>query len=188
MSLWRKYDSYLVARVVSRKCLWSINSCVGEETMNEIPEKQLVESIARDLVSQFAPQELPTFSVISEAYYNNPEKMRKGLSGKEEILGLDIVGTTSLILTPIILAIVDAIIKSLSEEIAESSFLKRLLVKLHLAKKEEKKVTVPFSFTPAQLRKVRDTAATQAIQFKLPRKQAELLADSLIGKLSLIES
>jgi hypothetical protein len=155
--------------------------------MSEIPENQLVASIAHDLVFQLAPQELPSFSVMSQAYFDNPEKMRKGLSGKEEILGLDIAGTTSLILTPIILSIVDAIIKSLIEEIAESSFLKRLLVKLHLAKKEEKIVTVPFSFTPEQLRKVHDTAATQAIQFKLPQEQAELLADSLMGKLSLIE-
>ena len=155
--------------------------------MGNINEHQLMAQIASGIVAELAPQELPTFSDIGEAYFKNPEKMRKGLSGKEEILGLDIVGTTSLILSPIVLAIVDTIIKSLSEEVAESSFLKRLLVKLHLAKKEEKKVRLPLSLTPAQLREVREKAVAQAIQFKLPKKQAELLADSLIGKLSLIE-
>ena len=155
--------------------------------MGTTNEHQLIAQIASGIVSEFAPQELPTFSVMSEAYFNNPEKMRKGLAGKEEILGLDIVGTTSLIFTPIALAFVDTIIKSLSEEVVESSSVKRLLVKLHLAKQEEKKVTLPLSLTPIQLREVREKAVAQAKQFKLPQKQAELLADSLVGKLSLIE-
>ncbi len=155
--------------------------------MGNISEHQLIEQMANGIVAEIAPQELATFQVISEAYFKNSSKMRKGLSGKEEILGLDIVSASSLLLSPIILTIVDTIVKSLSEKVAESGFFKRLLVKLHLAKKEEKKVTLPLSLTPAQLREVREQAISQAMQFKLPQKQAELLADSLIGKLSLIE-
>ena len=50
--------------------------------MSTINEHQLIAQIASGTVAEFAPQELPTFSVISEAYFDNPEKMRKGLSGK----------------------------------------------------------------------------------------------------------
>ncbi len=155
--------------------------------MGDVSENQLIAHIASGIVAELAPQELTMFPVISEAYFKNPEKMRKGLSGKEEILGLDIVGTASLLLSPIIITIVDTIVKSLSEKVAESGFFKRLLMKLHLAKKEEKKVALPLSLTPAQLREVREQAIAQAMQFKLKEKQAELLADSLIGKLALIE-
>ena len=155
--------------------------------MGDVSEHQLIERIANGVVTECAPQELVIFPEISRAYFKNPQKMRKGLAGKEEILGLDIVGTASTILSPIVLVIVDTFIKSLTEEVAESNFFKRLLLKLHLAKKEEKKVTLPLSLTTAQLREIREKAVAQAIQFELEQKQAELLADSLIGKLSLIE-
>ena len=156
--------------------------------MGNISEHQLIAQVSGGVVAELASQELPMFTVMCEAYFANPEKMRKGLSGKEEILGLDIVGTTSLILTPIALALVDTIVKSLSEEIAGSSFIRRLLVTLPLAKKEERVVTLPLTRTPTQLREVREKAVAQAKQFKLPQNQAELLADSLIGKLSLLQS
>ena len=155
--------------------------------MGEVSEHQLIEHIANGIVTECAPQELVLFPEISQAYFKNPQKMRKGLVGKEEILGLDIGSTASIILSPIVLVIVDTMIKSLTEEVAESNFFKRMLVKFHLAKNEEKKVTLPLSLTPAQLREVREKAVAQAIQFELEQKQAELLADSLIGKLSLIE-
>src|SRR5579864_8569980 len=155
--------------------------------MGNINEHQLMAQIASGIVAELAPQELPTFSVIGEAYFKNPEKMRKGLSGKEEILGLDIVGTATLILSPVVLAIVDTIVSSLVEEVGDSSFFKRLMVKLHFAKKAEKKIALPLSLTREQLLGVREKAIAQAVQFNLSRKQAELLADSLIGKLALIE-
>lgn len=156
--------------------------------MGNINEHQLIAHIANGIVADIAPDELPQFPDTSEAYFHHPQKMLRGQSGKEEILGLDIVSTVALTLTPIVLAIVDTVVKSLGQEIAESSFLKRLLVRLHLAKKEEKKVAIPLSFTPTYLRKVRETAVIQAMQFKLSQKQAELLADSLIGKLILLEA
>ena len=155
--------------------------------MDEISEHQLIERIANSIVAEVARDELVTFPEISRAYFKNPQKMRKGLSGKEEILGLDIVGTATLILSPVVLAIVDTIVSSLVEEVGDSSFFKRLMVKLHFAKKAEKKIALPLSLTREQLLGVREKAIAQAVQFNLSRKQAELLADSLIGKLALIE-
>jgi hypothetical protein len=155
--------------------------------MSEITEKQLVGSIARDLVSQFAPQELPLFEETSEAYFKNPDKVLNGQIGKEEKLGFD--GTASMILlSPFALVIVDEVIKAIVGKIAESSAVGKLMKKLHLAREEEMHITLPISLTEEQLHQIHEKALSQALQFKLSQEQAELLADSLVGKLALINT
>jgi hypothetical protein len=156
-----------------------------EAIMGEIAQSQLVTDIARDLIAQTAPQELPLFQATSEAYFKNPDKM-KDQAGKEETLSFD-VGTVSVILvSPIILIIVDEVVEVIIGKVADSGIIRKILKKLGLIKEKEKKVTLPLSLTHEQMQKIYAIAVETALQYKLPKSQAEQLAESLISRLTLI--
>lgn len=157
--------------------------------MRDIDADQFVVGIARDLVTQVAPQELSIFQDTCDAYFANPAKMLKGQDGQEEPLGFDIVSSASTILiTPIALAIVDEVTRIIVDKVAKSGTFSKLLQKLHLTRRANKKVTLPLRLTPEQMKQVRKVAVEKAGQCNLPKAQAELLADSLVGKLAMMNS
>jgi hypothetical protein len=43
--------------------------------MIDSSEQQTVSEIARDVVTQIAPRELPIFQAVSEAYFEGPEEL-----------------------------------------------------------------------------------------------------------------
>ncbi len=151
--------------------------------MGDIDQTQLIPQVAHDVVAQIAPQELSLFPAISEAYFKNPRKMRKGQVGGEEMLGFGIEVVSTALMSPIVLAIVNDIVQALAQEATKSGIVRKLLQKLHLVKKETKKIATPLS--PEQIRQVHQLAMVKARQFKLSDSQAQLLADSLIGRLAL---
>jgi len=67
-------------------------------------QNQLVADLARDMVAEIAPQELPTFRAQSEAYFKDPERALKGQAGKDDMLGFG-VGAAVTFLTPVVLAV-----------------------------------------------------------------------------------
>ena len=50
--------------------------------MTDTAQQQLITDIARDVITQTAPHELPLFRASSEAYFKNPEKFLNGEAGK----------------------------------------------------------------------------------------------------------
>ena len=76
--------------------------------MPDITQNQLVADIAHDVVAQIAPQELPFFSVTTEAYFKNPNKMRQEQVGKDEMLGFGAGEIAAF--SPIIITIVDDVL------------------------------------------------------------------------------
>lgn len=157
--------------------------------MVEIAQNQLVTNIAYDLIAQIAPQELPLFSVTSEAYFKNPGKLLKGQKGKDEKLGFGIE-IAAVMASPIVLAIVDEVVKVLvgeviPGEIKESGIVNKVFKKILPVKEKDRKVALPLALTPEQLQQVRDQTITTALKCNLSRAQADLLADSLVGRLAL---
>lgn len=155
--------------------------------MGEVARNQFVAGIARDLIAQTAPQELPLFQATSEAYFENPSKMLKGQTGKEEMLGFGLETVSAVLLSPIVLTIVDEVVKVITDKIADAGIIRKLLKKLGLVKEKEKKVALPLSLTHEQMQKVHELTVEKALQFKLSKSQAQLLADSLIGRLALAD-
>jgi hypothetical protein len=70
--------------------------------MTSAENNQLIADVARDIVAQTAPQELPFFRATSVAYFKNPEKALKQQTGKDEMLGFG-GGEVVTLLTPIVL-------------------------------------------------------------------------------------
>jgi hypothetical protein len=155
-------------------------------------DKQLVANVARDVVSQMAPQELPLFRATSEAYFKDPHKTLQTQSGKDEMLGFG-TGEAVSFLTPIALAVMGEVIKYLFEQVklatkAESAawisdMVKAMFKKLTPTGKAAQ--SKPAALTPEQLSQVRQIVIRKARQLKLPDDKARTLADTVIGGLAI---
>jgi hypothetical protein len=158
--------------------------------MVDTTRNQLVADIAHDVIAQTVPQELALFSMTSEAYFQDRDKLLQSQEGKDEMLGFGIDAATVALLSPVILAVVDEVIKVITgevipEHIKKSGIFRKLFKKDRSRREGDKQVNLPLSLTPDQLQKVHEQAISSALQFKVPREQAELLANVLVGKLAL---
>jgi hypothetical protein len=156
-------------------------------------DNQLVADLARDIIAQTAPQEMPLFRANSEAYFKDPDKTLAGQKGKDEMLGFG-SGEVVVLLTPIALTVVAEVVKFIVEEVKksvkdESSSLisetvKKVFKKFRPEQKKDDKKTPP-ALTPEQLERVREIALQKARQLKLSEARAKLLADAVVGSLAV---
>ena len=176
--------------------------------MNETTQNQLVADLARDVVTEIAPHELPMFRLQSEAYFKDPDSAFEGHAGGEDMLGFG-AGAAAAFLTPAALAVTTVIVKFVADEVKESvqeegadlisDIVKRMFKKFRPEEKKEgegrkdeskkdenkkdKGKEGPLPLTPEQLKKVRELAFEQALQLRLSENTAETLAESLVGSL-----
>jgi hypothetical protein len=159
--------------------------------MNDAAQTQVAAEVARDLVSQVAPEELPLFRATSEAYLKDPQRVLKEYTGKDEMLGFGTGEVLSLV-TPVAVAVSVEVIRFVTGELkasfqTESSVFLAALVKSLFKKyraaleREAQPTAVPL--TSEQLREIHAIALTKARQLKLSEDRAKTLADALIGDL-----
>ena len=159
--------------------------------MNDATQHQLAADVARDLVSQVAPEEMPLFRATSEAYFKDPQQVLKEHMGKDDMLGFG-TGEVMSLVTPVAVAVSVEVIRFVTEEVttsfkAESAVVIAALVKSLFKKyrpileREAKPTSSPL--TPEQLREVHAIALTKARQLKLSEAKAKTLADALVGDL-----
>ena len=151
---------------------------------------ELVSELARDLVASNAPQELPLFPALSNAYFRDPQKSLENQKPKDEALGFGIAEAVTFV-TPVALAVITDVLKYLAEHVSElvkkegaalaDEWMKRVFKKFHHAQDEPKQA--PGGLGPEQIAQVRRLAFEKACQLKLPVEQASLLADSVVGSL-----
>jgi hypothetical protein len=154
--------------------------------MTSTDQNQLIADLARDIVAQIAPQELPLFRATSAAYFKNPEKALKKQTGKDEMLGFG-AGEMVPLLTPVVLAVITEVVTFLTVEVkkavaAESASLiseqvKNLFKKFH--PEGEIGQRDPAQLTHEQLARVHKLAYERFLQLKLPETQADRLADAI---------
>jgi len=80
--------------------------------MTDLTQNELVGEIARDVVTQIAPQELPIFRAVSEAYFANPGDALKSLKSEDRVLGFGLEPTAAL-LTPVVLRVLTEVFQFL---------------------------------------------------------------------------
>jgi hypothetical protein len=150
--------------------------------MTDAAQNQLIASIARDLVAQTAPQELPLFQATSEAYFKNPQKLLRSQSGKDEMLGFGVVDTMSVVMaSPIILNIVNDVVTVLIGEARDAGFFKRLFGK---SRSTDEPTKGPRPLTREMMQQMYQVALEKGRQFQLSEAQAAQLADSLVAKIA----
>jgi hypothetical protein len=152
---------------------------------------QLVTHLSRDIVTQMAPEELPLYPVISEAYVKDPEKTLRGQISKDEDLGFG-VAEAAVLLTPVVLEVMKSVVMFLWAEVAKGvkqestrligDSIKSMFKKYVPADTHQGQVP---GLTSEQLAQVRLLALEKARQLSLTEDQALLLSDSIVGSLTI---
>jgi hypothetical protein len=149
----------------------------------------LVAELARATVEKAAPEELPLFTPMSEAYFADPSALDGG-KRRDEMLGFGVDAAVMLV-TPVALQVARDVLGFLHEQLRERAreqgegAIDRIIARLVGKKKDEEPAeeAVP-ELTDAQLEQVRALAVEKARSLKLSEERAELLADSLVGSLA----
>lgn len=150
----------------------------------------VVAELARAAVERAAPEELPLFTPMSEAYFADPRALESG-KPRDELLGFGVDAAVVLV-TPVALQVARDVLGFLHEQLrararehgegAIDRIIARLVGKNAEAATAEE--TVP-ELTDAQLEQVRALAFEKARSLKLSDDRAGLLADSLVGSLAM---
>src|SRR5215216_1562297 len=124
----------------------------------------LLVDVARSVVREIAPQELPLYRANSEMYLKDPDKALRGKRSGDRMLGFG-TGVEVALITPIALAVVSEVLKFLAAEVGKTAKregaalveaqVKRLFGKFRT---EEHKATDPPPLTGEQLARVRAIA------------------------------
>lgn len=143
---------------------------------------QPVTELARAVVAQAAPEELPLFGAMSRAYAADPGRTRTR-SGGDEALGFGLAEAATL-LTPIALLAAHQVARSLAEEFGKSmGRAAGSAVAERVAKLFRREPDAP-TLTQAQLARVHAIAVEVARAEKLAEARASRLADVLVSHLS----
>ena len=163
----------------------------------------LVASLARTAVAQAAPEELPLFRATSQAYFDDPEALKRQGSG-DQMLGFGVEAALVLV-TPVALSVARDVLNFVVEQVRGQArehgkdLIDRLADRLvnrdgkaaapaepppAQAATESPPEPEPAGLTDEQLEQVRALALEKAGQLKLSPEKAALLADSLVGSLA----
>jgi hypothetical protein len=158
-----------------------------ERAVAESVENDIVADVARGLVAQAAPQELPLFRATSEAYFKDPQKVLEPKQGKDEMLGFGV--EIAMFVAPVALEVAKAVVGFVAAELRKSAQKEAsgaIEERVHkLFHREDDDGDPDPGLTREQLARVHDVAINTARQLDLPKPQAELLADSVVGRLSV---
>ena len=163
---------------------------MSDQSVAAATPDDLVAALARATVERAAPEELPLFGPISEAYLADPSALDGGKK-RDEMLGFG-VDAAMLLVTPVALQVARDVLGFLHEQLRERArehgegAIDRIIARL-VGKKDESAAAaaepVP-ELTDAQLEQVRELAVKKARALKLSDERAALLADSLVGSLA----
>lgn len=158
--------------------------------MSASPDDELVAELSREVVALAAPHELPLFRATSAAYFRDPDQVLKRRGSRDEMLGFG--GADLMALTPYVLAVATPVVRYLFDEVATvareegSAVIRQVVRRMFDRSPDSGGVTAvePVSLNPDQLRRVRELTMEKAKELELPEGKAELLADSVVGRLA----
>jgi hypothetical protein len=154
-----------------------------------VPDRDLVEELAKQVLADVAPEELAVFDETAEEYHQDPQGVLSA-EGRDEAVGF---GLDLALLTPYVLAVAGAVVTFLVNTIGDA------------AKKESKPVIADWvhrlfrrgqddveaqsepqaNLSLEQAARVREVALARAHDLKLSDEKARLLADAIVGGLNV---
>ena len=150
---------------------------------------EVVREVARDYVTELAPEELPLFRPISDAYLRDPGRPLDPRGDGDEVLGFG-MDAAVVLMTPIVLAVVhDVVLRvraQLVDQLAEQGgdVVERWLHRLFRGAGPAAGAKIP-ALSPAQLAEVRQLAYDGALKGGISEKRASSLADWLTARLAM---
>jgi len=157
--------------------------------MDDSASATFVGDIARDVLSEIAPQEIPIFAATSRAYFANPEAALQHLRSKDNVLGFgtDVAG---LLFTPAVLLVLSetfqyllrvatsATADGLAKEIPE-------LIKAMFKKFQSSQPDTPSVLTREHIASIHGNILVSAKTLRIPAEKARSLANAVTAQLVL---
>jgi hypothetical protein len=154
-----------------------------------LPERDLINALGRQLVTDVAPAELPLFGAMVRA---RPKAGHKGTSratrrGHGDLLGFGL-GEEVALMTPLVLQFAQTFWLALNEQAVEASLgvvgsvLRRVRQRFG---SEQRSPSEQVRFTEEELRHVREVGRRCAARLQIDAGQQELLVEALVGALAV---
>jgi hypothetical protein len=151
----------------------------------------LISDIASDVLADIAPQEVPIFPAISQAYFADPAGALKQLRSKDAALSFG-VDPLSILLTPVVLHIVSEVFKVLTEaakKAVEDGLAKEIpeVIKAMLKRFRLSGPSIPSPLGKAQLVVIHEKVLLAAMKLRIPKAKADALANVVTAQLVIAE-
>jgi hypothetical protein len=154
--------------------------------MGKTVDATLVSDIARDVLEELAPQEMPIFPAASRAYFADPAAALKQSRSKDSALGFGV--DSFVFLTPVVLPVLSEVFEFLTQ-VAEKAvegglakeipeIVKGMFRKFHSSEPESASV-----LTKEQIAFVHGKVLAAAKRLRVPPDQARSLADAVTARL-----
>ena len=158
--------------------------------MTNVANNQLIADMARDIIAQTEPSELPLYRAISTEYFKRPAEAAKNQSGRDELLGFGIGDAVPLV-TPAMLVVMTQVVAFLTEVIRQSFVEESAILINNRVRSMFKKFRhegardelTPAPLTREQLAQVHKHAYEKFLELKLSGTRATYLADAVVASL-----
>lgn len=149
----------------------------------------LVTDVARDVLSEIAPQEMPIFAATSRAYFADPDAALKKIRSTDDVLGFGMDALT-ILLTPAVLHIVSEVFEFLvrvAKKSTEDGLAKEIpqLIRAMFTRFRGSEPDVPSVLTREQLGLIHGNVLLAARKLHLPADKAQSLANAITAQLVL---
>jgi hypothetical protein len=152
--------------------------------LTEVEEQSLSTELSRDVLESLAPDELPFFDdVVTDLRHQR--KVIPDTRRRDEPLGF---GTELSLLAPYVVTVMPAVVHFLSDvlaSVAEQEAAAGLEAVIRRLFRRPSDGPARVNLTAEQGRQVREVTRGRAIAVGLDRERAELLADAVVGALSV---
>lgn len=155
--------------------------------MSNAEENELIATVARDLLADVAPQEIPIFPAVSRAYFADPGRALKRRQAGDDALGFG-ADALAVLVTPILLHILSevwdilieaakkAVTDGLAKEIPEA-------LKAMFKRFDRSATSPPSPLGKAQLELIHDSVLAEARKLQLPDDKIEAIANAVTAHL-----
>lgn len=145
----------------------------------------LVTDIARDVLEELAPQELPILPAAARAYFANPAAALKQSRSKDSALGFGV--DSFVFLTPVVLPVLSEVfefLREVAEKAVEAGLAKEIpeIIKGMFRRFQPSEPGSPV-LTTDQIAIVHGKVLAAAKRLRLPRDEARSLADAVTARL-----
>jgi hypothetical protein len=154
--------------------------------MKNTVEPTLVCEIARDVLAELAPEEMPIFPAASRTYFADPAAARKQTRSKDSALGFGV--DSFVFLTPVVLPVLSEVFEFLrqaAEKAAEAGLAKEIpeIIKGMFRKFHSAEPDTPTVLTREQIALIHGNVLAAAKRLRMPAETARSLADAVTARL-----
>jgi hypothetical protein len=155
--------------------------------MTDTGNTALIDDIARDVLADIAPQEVPMFTAVSKAYFADPGRALKKRRSGDAALGFG-VDPLSILFTPIVLHILSELLEFLTD-VAKKAVAAGLahevqdVMQAMFKRFALSRPPVPSPLGKAQLEVIHAKVLLAARNLQLPEDKVEAIANAVTAQL-----